>query len=279
MCTNIDDFQYQVSADHIVIAHYIGEEPAPVIPAVIDGLPVKELGAYSFARTEIECINIPEGIEHIGTNAFGMCKMLTDVRLPASLKQIDEAVFQGCELLKTIKISDDSTKYAVADGILYDTQQNALVLCPPGLNCERVQVMPGTKIISNAAFFENRNLKQVELPLSLVRIEANAFLFTDTLPFVSIPPSVNSIDESAFLLGPPQMCGKLFKLYCFKDSYGYQYAIERGIPVETLYGYVTDSVPIRIKKTSHDMQSSAENTTEKPDPKPEKKSFWKRLFG
>lgn len=75
--------------------YLIGEEPAPVIPAVIDGLPVKELGVYSFAGTEIECISIPEGIENIGTNAFGMC-----------------------ELLKTIQIGDGSTKYSVIDGIL-----------------------------------------------------------------------------------------------------------------------------------------------------------------
>lgn len=196
MCTNIDDFQYQVSADHMAIARYIGEEPDPVIPAVIDGIPVKELGDYSFAGTEIECISIPEGIEHIGKNAFGMC-----------------------ELLKTIQTGDGSIKYSVVDGILYDMQQNALVLCPPGLNYERVQVMSGTTVIANAAFFQNTNLKQVELPLSLVRIEANAFLFTDNLPFVSIPLSVKSIDESAFLPGSPQMRGKQFRLYCFKDSF------------------------------------------------------------
>lgn len=43
MCTNIDDFQYQVSS------------------------------------------------EHIGTNVFGMCEKLTEVRLPVSLKQLNEA--------------------------------------------------------------------------------------------------------------------------------------------------------------------------------------------
>ncbi len=61
MCVNVGDFQYTVSADHFVIARYIGEAPNPVILAMIDGIPVKELGKYSFAGTDIACITIPEG--------------------------------------------------------------------------------------------------------------------------------------------------------------------------------------------------------------------------
>lgn len=277
MCVNVDDFQYTVSTEHIVIDRYIGENPNPVVPAMIDGLPVKELGKYSFAGTDIVCITIPEGVESIEENAFGVCESLTDVTLPSSLKRLGSAVFQGCELLKTIKISGSSQNYSVVDGILYDTQQKALVLCPPGLNCERIQVMPRTKIISNAAFFQNRSLKQVELPLSLVRIEANAFLFTDDLSFVSIPPSVTSIDESAFIIGPLVLLGKQFKLYCFKVSYGYQYATKQGIPVETLYAYVTDSVSAE-KEESQDRECT-EQITDKTIVKPEKKSFWKKIFG
>lgn len=53
MCVNMDDFQYTVSADHIVINRYIGDTPNPVVPAMIDGFPVKELGKYSFAGTDI----------------------------------------------------------------------------------------------------------------------------------------------------------------------------------------------------------------------------------
>lgn len=240
MCADIKDFQYSVSVDSIVITRYIGGSLKPAIPTRIDGLPVKELGAQSFAGTDIACITVPEGIEHIGKNAFGMCESLTDVTLPMSLNQLDCGVFQGCEHLKTIKISDGNAKYAVDDGILYDTQQSALILCPPGLNRDFVKVKPGTKIISNAAFYQNRSLTQIILPPSLVRIESSSFLFTDNLPYVSIPPSVNRIDKDAFLIGPLHMCGKRFKLLCFKDSYAYQYAAEQGIPAEALYAYITD---------------------------------------
>lgn len=280
MSVNTDDFKYEIQDDHVVITGYNGQEQEPVIPDMLDDLPVKEIDQYAFAGSDIERITIPEGIEHIGANAFAICEKLTAVNLPSTLERIDEAVFQGSELLNTITINDGNTRYDVINGILYDLREKVLILCPPALDLEYVQVMPGTKTIANAAFNKNQNLKTVELPRSLERIEAGAFLFADALQYLSIPPSVKSIDSSAFFLNKLQMAQRNFKLYCFENTYGYEYAVEQGIPVEKLYAYAADKVSEVKEETATDTEKGKAGNMEKGSPEePEKRSHWKKLFG
>ena len=48
------------------------------------------------------------------------------------------------------------------------------------------------------AFFSNRQLRQIELPESLERIESSAFTFCENLKRVRIPKSIDYVDEHAF---------------------------------------------------------------------------------
>lgn len=66
-------------------------------PADVDGIPVKEIGAYAFADMEIDEIELGDTIEMIAEGAFRNTGV-TDLELPENLKLIGEAAFENCNL-------------------------------------------------------------------------------------------------------------------------------------------------------------------------------------
>lgn len=66
--------------------------------------------ANAFLSSGVQNIVLPNNLETILDQAFGSCKNLVSVRIPASIKKIGELVFHGCTNLKTIyvegKLSD-----------------------------------------------------------------------------------------------------------------------------------------------------------------------------
>lgn len=233
----LEDFACQIRPDQsIAIQRYQGSEEEVLIPSQIEGRPVKEILRYAFTMTEVTGIELSEGIEVIAPEAFAMSESLRRVSLPSTIREIGAGAFKSCELLREIEFPHGNDRYFTEAGVLYDRREQALVLCPPGLELESFVVPLGIKTISAAAFYLNRKLSRVSLPLSLEKIESEAFLFTRALPMIELPPTLREIGESCFLLG----LEKRFVIYAFPGTPGYRYAEEHRIPVQPLYAIVTD---------------------------------------
>lgn len=63
---------------------------------------VTAIGDYAFANTNVEQINLPEGIESIGTSAFDGNGSLKQVILPSTLTSIGQFAFYECRSLSVI---------------------------------------------------------------------------------------------------------------------------------------------------------------------------------
>lgn len=236
-----DQYRYTVHGDREVwLERYLGEDARVVIPDRIEGLPVTKIREQAFYAGEMAEVLVPEGIEEIEAEAFALCESLRRVELPASLKELGRAVFKGCEILGQIVFPNGNGRFAVEDGVLYKRDEQALVLCPPGLETEVFSVPMGTKVVASGAFFTNRLLRFVQLPITLEKIEAEAFLFTSSLPAISLPPGLKEIEPNSFLLGRGGFAEKRFEIYAFPDSVGYRYALDNGIPVHPLSVILTD---------------------------------------
>ncbi|MBR5088304.1 MAG: leucine-rich repeat domain-containing protein, partial [Ruminiclostridium sp.] len=60
--------------------------------------------AYGNKETTVKTLNISEGIEAIGGNAFISCVNLSKVSLPKTLTRIEDGAFNGCTSLKSIEL-------------------------------------------------------------------------------------------------------------------------------------------------------------------------------
>jgi hypothetical protein len=121
--TPATDFSYDLTEDGegVVIKGYSGDGGAVVIPAVIDDMPVTEIGARAFQvtngdnleidrkRARITSIVVPDSVKTIGDEAFDWSETgvwerhLTSVTLPKGLAEIPYAMCYGQAELTEIK--------------------------------------------------------------------------------------------------------------------------------------------------------------------------------
>lgn len=131
----LSDFEYVIEDGIAKITKYIGNGGDVVIPAEIDGTPVKEVSYYAFEAkydvrtvqipesvtligedafmdcTSLEQVNIPEAVTGIDRGAFVACTSLTEITVPQNVAYIREEAFTACEGLKTLKILNPDLKY------------------------------------------------------------------------------------------------------------------------------------------------------------------------
>lgn len=124
------------------------------------------LGSSCFKDcTGLESITIPSSLETICENAFENCTSLTEINLPSSLRTIKERVFKGCSNLKTVNFAGAPIDfYGVFEG------------CD---GIERIELPEGLSYIGYNAFKNTTNLVELTIPASVTSIRDGAFLGTN----------------------------------------------------------------------------------------------------
>ena len=130
-----------------------------VIPAVTpDGLPLKKIADNAFYRRGLTSVVIPDTVESIGYDAFGVCK-LKEVKLPEALVNIEGFAFYRNKLTK-------------------------------------VEFGSKVKRIEPSAFAMNE-LAEITLPETLEYIGASAF-YKNAFETITFPKALTKIDMYAF---------------------------------------------------------------------------------
>lgn len=195
---NWNGFIYQVHNDtnknskHILIEDYVGADKNIIFPKTIEGIPVTEL-AEKFTCTS----NI-------------ISAKITDTMLqPEGLA--------WCETLEKISVDDNSIRYTVINGILYNKKVTKL-LCYPSAKQDRKYSAPKTvteayglqqmllknRFIKEVTFTEvmpdcsNTNIENVKISGNIAYIPEGTFRYCKKLRTVEIGKKVDYIERDAF---------------------------------------------------------------------------------
>ncbi len=176
---------------------------------------------------------IPSNVNYINQGAFSGCSGLTEIRvdsnneyyaseagvlfsadltrlicfpagktgsylIPAGVEYIDTYAFLGCTGLTEIKVDPANPYYASEAGALFDHDMTELIVCPGGI--EEFCIPDGVLSIGYSAFDSCENLISIEIPKSVVQIEAYLGSFEN------------------------------LTLHVYVDSYAEQYALENVVP-------------------------------------------------
>ncbi len=155
------------------------------------------LGDSIFRGCEsLKSITIPDSVTSIDECAFDHCTGLTSVTLGNGVTSIGNFAFSGCTSLTAINVDGNNPNYCEIDGVVFNKDKTALVICPAG---KTEAVIPDSvKSIGNTAFSECKNLKGITIPDGVTRIGEFAFFNCANLTSVTIPDSVTSMEWYVF---------------------------------------------------------------------------------
>lgn len=178
------------------ITGYNGTDTVVVIPSKINGVTVTTIGTDAFLGLNITSVTIPASVTEIGSNAFAGCTNLTIVNYAGDWSNLtiqsgNPAVQDAANapLFDFEFIPPDNTAVIVTN---YKYNGAAADVTIPS----RYQGKPVTTI-GHAAFF-NSAVTSVTIPDSVTSISDEAFINCPKLTNISIPNSVTYIGFSAF---------------------------------------------------------------------------------
>lgn len=187
------DFTFDATTG--TIKKYNGNDAVVNIPSEINGTPVTTIGNAAFRDSSVTSVTIPDSVTEIGANAFAGCTNLTSVTYggdwsnltiqsgnPAVQDAANAPLFDFEFILNNTAVVVTNYKY---NGAAAD------VTIP-----SRYQGKPVTTI-GHAAFF-NSAVTSVTIPDSVTSISDGAFINCPKLTNISIPNSVTYIGFSAF---------------------------------------------------------------------------------
>lgn len=189
------DFTFDATTG--TIKKYNGNDTVVVIPPTISSWPVTKIGEDAFQdNTTITSVTIPANVTEIGSNAFAGCTNLTSVTYGGDWSNLtiqsgNPAVQDAANapLFDFEFIPPDNTAVIVTN---YKYNGAAADVTIPS----RYQGKPVT-MIGHAAFF-NSAVTSVTIPDSVTSISDAAFVNCPKLTNISIPNSVTYIGFSAF---------------------------------------------------------------------------------
>lgn len=164
------------------------------------GIPggVKRIGQFSTEGTHsggyngvfencsnLEKVNLAEGISLLSENCFKNCTALEEVKFPQSLESIDHSAFENCIKLTSIDLPT---------GIQYIDDD-----CFSGCtNLEQIMIPDSVERISYRAFSGCEKLSSISLPDSVKEIGRSAFQDCSTLHSISLPIGIELIPDECF---------------------------------------------------------------------------------
>ena len=156
---------------------------------------ITHLGNNAFISTSVSNMVVPNSVVSIGNNCFAVNEWMQTLSLPANLTTIGYRAFDGCGLLTSLTIPAGVT--SIGDGLLANCESltnltveagNTVYECPEGSNVIVTKAAPVTLI---------SGCKNAVIPSNVTVIAPFAFQLA-SLTAITIPNGVTTIQDRAF---------------------------------------------------------------------------------
>ena len=185
----VDDFAFSYALYEgepaWTVDSYRGSAASVRIPAQVDGLPVRRLGATFEKREFLQNVQIPDSVRLVGSDAFSKCPNLAQVDLGNGVQRIGAYAFKNCTALTTLRFPAS----------LRTIENNAFQGCSALTD---VGFSNGLETLGTSAFQDCTGLASLTLPPSLKTLRATAFEGCAGLARVTLPAGLETLDATAF---------------------------------------------------------------------------------
>ncbi|MBR6605080.1 MAG: leucine-rich repeat domain-containing protein [Prevotella sp.] len=178
--------KYAIVKDHITNYAYYGDTDlyTYTIPENIT-----QIGDFAFARSNLNSINIPKGVNTIGYAAFYHCDNLKEISIPDSITWIEPSAFSHTGWLDAWASNPATDDFLiVGDNILIAYKGNQ----------KYVEIPDGVETIAPACFLGHSEIMGINIPDSVTIIGEEAFKDCTSLQEVHGGENLVKIQDRAF---------------------------------------------------------------------------------
>ena len=146
----------------------------------------------------IEKIEIPNSIVTIGYQAF-VFNDITSFHFPASVKSIEDQVFNACEKLLSITVDTNNEYFCAESGVLFSKNKDILYCYPQGKTNGKYVIPNTVKTLATSAFRDNKLLKEINFPQSITECGWSPFEGCTNLKIIKADAEIpHEFDENIF---------------------------------------------------------------------------------
>ena len=183
------------------------KEISPAVCVVGEGITSVGVNTFYWVNHSPRSVKLPDSLRTIENYAFHQCAELETIDLPDGLEKIGERAFLGCHALTSIDIPESVTQ--IGETAFYECRAASSIHVPGSVReipkfafayCEKaadIQIDEGVEIIGETAF-QSCGCKELTLPGSVKTIGERAFGHSKNLWKLTIPDSVTTIGPYAF---------------------------------------------------------------------------------
>ena len=183
-------FEYRIKSDNTInILKYNGKSANVVIPEKINNITVTGMTSELFKNnTTITSITIPKGITEISMYCFKGATNLNSVTIKGNVTEIGREAFSHTKSLKQISLPK-SVNTIGREAFAGSGLESIKILKPDSASEMK---------IAELAFANCLNLKTVELPESLKKLERFTFTSCSSLTSINFPKTLNTLESDVF---------------------------------------------------------------------------------
>lgn len=151
---------------------------------------IKVIGQFSFARSSLTGLIMPEGVTDIEYGAFYHCDYLEQVTLPETIDNVEPKAFDYTAWVQNFLNADPSSEgdFLIEGGVLVAYRGNSGIVVVP----------EGVRVIAGEAFADHTEITALSLPDSLRVIGEAAFEGCSGLKEIGFGSGVREIKDRAF---------------------------------------------------------------------------------
>ena len=155
---------------------------------------VVSIADYAFGGCNMASISIPNSVTKLGCGVFNWCPNLTSITIPSSVIIIDGPQLSGCNILKQVIVEAGNPNYDSRDNCnaIVESYTNELIS-----GCKST-IIPNTVTVIGKGAFASCDITSIVIPLSVTKIDHDAFSWSSLEGDLVIPNNVVSIEDHAF---------------------------------------------------------------------------------
>ena len=155
-------------------------------------------------------VKLPKSLQSIGKMAFAQADGITEIRIPANVRVIEEGAFLACKYLEYITFPKGSQLNRISDFTFADCDRLQTVVLPEQItyigeeafryckSLEEINIPDKVSAMGKRVFYECNALKTIRLPDGMDTIPLGTFIKCYNLKEVEMSDHVKSIEAYAF---------------------------------------------------------------------------------